>query len=269
MQTQVRIRQALSSLILFSSLLTGIISCDKKDHYQDTPAPAANRLQEYKNGDQFVRFDYNTNGTIRKVTMKNELTTNDNVIDYNITYNAAKKITLVQTSAGERMVPVYENNVLTRADIFEGTERTGFINYVFENNLLKRVTLYWGEGTDFMPFFELNHTHDNAGNTIETVALAATGPLQNRLDRLGHVKFLHDTKTNPLYEQKDLLELLLWQSVSQNNIRQEEHFDASLVLEDRYTYTYTYKSNGLPESAEVKNGLPGSTPATSRVDFIY
>jgi hypothetical protein len=261
-------KRTLSFLILFSSLLTGIVSC-KKEHNngQDTPAPAASIIQEYKNGDEFVRFEYNPDGSVKKATVSSELNTNGNIVDYNISYNAAKKISAIQTSAGEQIVPVYENGKLIRSDIFEGTERTGYTTYSFENDLLKRTTLYWGSGTDFEPFFELLFEHDNAGNTIKTIAMIATEQI-GHLERLGHVETKYDSKTNPLYAQKELMTLLL-QSASKNNVIQEDQFDANLLLEDRYIYTYTYKANGLPNHGEVKIGLPGQPPTISAVDFIY
>jgi hypothetical protein len=164
-------------------------------------------------------------------------------------------------------VPVYENGNLLRADVFEGNERTGYNNYYFQNGLLKRVTLYWGSGTDFLPYFEFDFKHDNAGNTIEAAAFIATGE-PGHLERMGHVEYQFDAKINPLHEQKELL-ALLYQSSSKNNIIKEDHFDSDLVLEDQFNYTYTYKSNGLPQSAEVKNGLPGQPPVISKVEYSY
>ena len=258
-------KKTLSHLILLSSLLTGAVSC-RHDH-QDTPVPAATTLTEYRNGDEFIRFEYNTDGTVKKATVSSDLNTNGNVVDYNISYNAAKKITVVETSAGERLVPVYENGNLIRADVFEGNERTGFNNYYFQNGLLKRLTLYWGSGTDYQPYFEFNFEHDNAGNTIEAVAFIASGE-PGHMVRMGHVEYHFDAKVNPLYDQKELM-ALLYQSASKNNITKEDHFDAQLTLEDQYNYTYTYQSNGLPQSAEVKNGLPGQPPVSSQVKYIY
>lgn len=89
-----------------------------------------------------------------------------------------------------------------------------------------------------------------------------------QLVRAGHITYKYDSKTNPLFGQKDLLVLLL-QSASKNNIIQEDHFDEHLTLEDRFTYNYTYKTNGLPQRAEVINGLPDENPTTSQVEYVY
>ena len=63
--------------------------------------------------------------------------------------------------------------------------------------------------------------------------------------------------------------MLIWEGVSKNNIAVEDVYDAQLVLQDRYTYSYTYKSNGLPEKADVQIGLPGQPSANSSVGFAY
>jgi hypothetical protein len=92
MQKRQTIRQTLSLLIVSSSLLAGIVSCKKdKDARQDTPAPAASRLSEYKNGDEFIRLTYNADGTVNKATLKSELNTTDNIVEYTISYSTTKK----------------------------------------------------------------------------------------------------------------------------------------------------------------------------------
>ena len=267
MQTFITARKNLSILLLLTAILF-ITSCQKEnDEPRHIPSPPTSAITEFKNGEEFIRFEYNADGTVKKATVSSELNTNGNIVDYNISYNPEKKIATVETSAGERIVPVYENGSLTRADVFEGVQRTGFINYLYQDGLLKRVTLYYGLNTQYEPFFELNFTHNDKGNTTETVAMAATG-VPGQLVRMGHVIYTHDAKVNPLYVHKDLLTLLL-QSVSKNNTIQEDHFDSNLALEERYVYTYSYKANGLPNHAEVKKGLPGQDPVTSQLEFIY
>jgi hypothetical protein len=267
MQTFTKTRKALSILVLSSSILF-LASCQKDhDNNDHRPVPAITAISEFKNGDEFIRFEYNTDGTVKKATVSNALSTNGNIVDYNITYSEAKKIAAAETSAGERIVPVYESDMMTRADVFEGNERTGYINYRYENNVLTRATLYWGQGTDYEPFFELAFTQNDKGNITETIAMAANGQ-PGQLIRMGHIAYTHDTGTNPLYEHKDLL-ALLFQSVSKNNIIQEDHFDSNLVLEDGYVYTYSYRLNGLPDHATIKQGLPGQQPVSSQLEFKY
>ena len=269
MQTKTKLRQTLSALILFTSLLAGVSSCkkDKGNDNNPAPQPATAKLSEYKDGEDVLKFDYNTDGSVKKITLKSEGTTNGNLIDYNISYTNDKKISTVLSSAGEKLVPVYENGLMTSVGVFEGDEKTGFTNYQYHNGLLKKATIFWGADTDFQAFLEFQFTYNNAGNLIRTDVMMATDVLGN-LEPAGHTLYQHDDKVNPLFPYKDIL-ALIWVAPSMNNIKQEDHFDADQQLEDRFTYTYTYKANGLPDHGESKSGLPGGPVTTTQIDFIY
>ena len=266
MQTTVKMKWA-PRFLLIISLMIFMGSCKKDKKDAPAPPPVAAKIQEYRDGDEFIRFNYNTDGTVRKATIKSELNTAGTIVDFNISYNGEKKISSISTSAGETIIPVYENNVMIRADNFVGSSRKGYTNYQFANGSLTKATIYQGQGTDFIPILEFDFTCNAAGNVTETVLFAGTD-VPGQMVRAGHVESQYDQKTNPLYEHKELL-ALLWHSVSKNNIVREDQFDANLSLEDQYFYTYTYKENGLPEHASVRKGLPGQPPATSDVNFIY
>jgi hypothetical protein len=267
MRIKTTLRQLIPAIILLGGVVTGTVSCQKDKKENPSPATGSGDLKEYKNGEDFIRFTYNADGSVKKATVKNDLVTDGNTLDYNVSYNAQKKISSVQTSAGERIEPVYENGVMVRADIFEGTERTGYTNYQYGNGKLITATLYWGSGNDFNPFFEFIFSYDNNGNLSRTVAMMATQVL-GQLTRIGHIDFQYDNKSNPLFAHNDLL-ALFWQTASKNNIVQEDHFDLNLVQEDKYVYTYTYKANGKPEHASVKQGLPGQPQTTSEIEYVY
>lgn len=259
----------LSHVFTASMLLFVMASC-KKDKSVDTgvtPPPAVT-LSEYRNDDEFAKFEYNADGSVKKVTMKSELNTNGAIVDYNVTYNANKKIKELVTSTGSKIVPVYAGNVLERADIFDGgTDRSGYTNYLYEGGNLKRATIYLMGVDDFEPMLEFNFEYNAAGNVIKTVVMVSNGE-PNKLVRAGHVEQQYDAKFNPLAAHKELL-ALLWHPTSKNNPTVEDHFDADLQPEDKTVYTYTYKANGYPENAQVKNGLPGGPQTTTNVQYIY
>ncbi len=267
MQKVTVVQQKIFRLFLVSSMLLTLVSCQKEKSANPSPAPATAKIKEYKNGDEFVHFTYNADGSIKKATVKSELNTDNDVIDFNITYNGQKKIAEVITGHGERIVPEYTNGVMTRANVFDGPLRTSFTNYLYEGNALKRATIYMNQGADFEPLLEFRFTYNAGGNLTESLALMATG-VPGQLVRAQHITYQFDQKPNPLYEYRDFL-ALLWQLVSKNNITREEHFDAGQNLEDISTYVYTYKPNGLPEHAVVTTGLPGQPPVTGTLDFIY
>ncbi len=268
MQTTIKMRRNQFSLALFSVLVLLVSSCKKDDNPNPAPPPPQQaKLQEYKDGEDFIRFQYNADGTLKKATVKNDINTNGDIVDFTITYNAAKVITKLNSSSGEEIVPVYENNVLTRADIFMAGERTGYTNYQFEGGNMKKATIYLGEGNDFLPILEFQYEYNANGNVTQGIIFIGTDN-PGQMIRAGHVDLQHDTKNNPLFAYKDFL-ALLWQGPSKNNVTVESVFDENLVLEDKYVYTYTYKANGLPEKANVVIGLPGQPGSTSTVGYTY
>ncbi len=269
MQRTMTNRPGFIALLFAGIVMTSFVSCKKdKSVSNGNNPPAATRLKEYKNGDDMVQFTYNPDGTIKKALVKTELNTSGDAVDFNITYDAQKKISEVMTTSGEKIVPVYENGSLSRADIFEGAVRTGYTNYHYETNQLKIATIYINDGAgDFQPILEFRFSYDANGNLNKSEVFMSTA-VPGQLVRAGHVTFQFDQKTNPLYANRDFL-ALLWQAASKNNVTKEEHFDANLQLEDVFTYVYTYKSNGLPEKATVSNGLPGQPPVISDVSFSY
>jgi hypothetical protein len=255
------------SSILFASIVLIAFSCKKDNDQKPPPPPAASKLAEYKNGEEFIRFQYNADGTVHKATVKSDVTTGGEITDFTISYFDDKKIASMLSSKGEKIVPVYEDNKMIRADRLQGNERTGYTSYYYKNGNLDFVNIYFGGGVSYELIFGFTFKYDNKGNLLENVAFLATGE-PGRMDRAGHIAYSHDAKTNPLYAHKDLLSLF-WLAVSKNNITEENHFDENLRPEDRFTYAYNYKSNGLPEQATVKQGLPGRPVTTSQVDFIY
>ncbi len=252
-----------------AALVSGTMSCKKdKDNSPQPPPdpiPAAQKLKEFKTGDEFIRFEYNAAGNVSKVTINSDINTGGTDIIYTVTYDGGKIAAL--TTNGEKIVPVYENNQLKRADFFENDVRIGYTNYLFENGLLKSATLYFGEDGDFQPALDFIHTYNAAGNITETITMVQ-GQQPGNMVRAGHINYQYDQKSNPLYLQRDLL-AIFWQSASKNNIVVEDHFDSDLNPEDKYVYQYQYNDKGLPKAAIVTQGMPGQPPVTSDISFIY
>lgn len=264
------IRKSIGGLLLMAVLASGTASCKKdKDNSPEptpTPNPAAQKLKEFKTGEEFIRFDYNAAGNVSKVIINSDdVNTGGNEMIYTVTYDGGKIASL--ESNGEKIVPVYENNLLKRADVFEANQRIGYTNYHFEGGLLKTATLYFGEDGDYQPALEFIFKHNTAGNITEMVTMV-TGEEPGQMIRAGHINYQYDQKTNPLYVHRDLL-AIFWQSASKNNIKVEEHFDSDLQLEDKFVYEYQYNNNGLPKTGVVTQGLPGEPPVINNISFIY
>ena len=162
MKIKSTIQQSALSFLLFAGLLSGTASCKKDKNENSTPPPATERIKEFKTGDEFVRFDYSAAGDVDKVIIKTDANTGGATLTYAVTYGAGKKIASLETP-GEKIVPVYENNSMTRADIFQDNERVGYTAYQYENGAIKRATIYFGEENDFNPFLEFIFAHNARG----------------------------------------------------------------------------------------------------------
>ena len=137
------ISKSVTGFLLLAGLLTGATSC-KKDKDENTTPPPVNteRIKEFKTGEEFIRFEYTTAGEVNKVIIKTDANTGGATLTYNVAY-AGNKIASLETP-GERIVPVYENNVMKRADIFQDNERVGYTAYYYENSCIeKSYHLFW------------------------------------------------------------------------------------------------------------------------------
>jgi hypothetical protein len=267
MQIKTSIRKSLSAFLLLAGLTAATVSC-KKDKNDDggtpPPPPAAAKLKEFKTGEEFIRFEYNASGSVTKVTMKNDVTTGDATEVFNVLY-AGNKITSLESNS-QKFVPVYENNVITKADIFQDNEKVGYTTYQYENGSLKKATIHAGEANQFIAVLEFIFTYAS-GNITEMQTMMLDGE-SGQMVHAGHITYQYDQKSNPLFAQKDLL-VLFWLSPSKNNVAVENHFDANQQPEDKFVYNYTYNNNGLPKSAVVTQGLPGQPTTTENVEYIY
>ena len=253
--------------MLFTVLLSGLSSC-KKDKDEPAPQqPASELLKQYKTGEEYIKFSYNTGGRVSFVDIRSDLNTGGEEVKYAVGYSETNAISSLEGDNGQLIVPVYENGQIIRADIYENNDRIGYTSQQFENNRLSIATLYAATDDGFEGAFEFRFAYNAAGNITQTVALL-NGGQPGVMVRAGHIDFEYDQKTNPLYAQKDLL-VLFWQGASKNNVILENHFDSHLQPEDRYSYVYSYLPNGLPEKATVTIGFPGQPATTTQVNYSY
>jgi hypothetical protein len=256
-------------LALILGLTMTLFSCkkDKDNEPGPGPGPSTAQIAEFRTGDEYVKFNYNGDGTVKEVIINSELNTQGNETRYDLTYTGDKKIAALSDGAGTQIIPEYENGKMVRANIMDGAERIAFTNYQYTNGNLSNATVYAADDDDFTMALAFEFNFNAAGNVTETAAFIPNG-IPDHLERAGHINYQYDNHTNPLYAQRDIL-ALFWQAVSKNNVTLENHFDADGVAEDRYQYTYTYNSKGLPQIGQVIIGLPNTTPTLMSVNFTY
>jgi hypothetical protein len=254
-----------STALLFALVVstTLIFSSCKKP----TSEPqASTKLKSAKSPDNEISFTYNTNGTIKTAAVKNDLVTSGDLVNYEVSYNAAGKIKEIVSDEDIRIVPIYQNGVLAEAsfETLAGVEL--FVTtYSYQNNFLKSVTINSAAGQAWLKFVFTN----NAAGNVEKTEFFSQNPLNpGEFVSGGTVTYTYDSKTNPLYAAKDLLHLL-WAPATPNNAISEIHKDNNNVLEETVNYTYQYHSNAVPKSAVMQSTVVGQQPVNSTITFTY
>lgn len=259
-------KQAIAALLLFPALLFTASSCKKeKDKNSDTPNSTI-RVAEVKNEDHQVNFFYDGTGRVNKVQVKSDLNLSDDIMEFQVSYQN-NQITKLSAVNGDELIPVYKDGKMVRADYYIENARIGYTVYQYENDQLNRVTIYLGTQPDYEPYLGFDFEYNATGHVSRSISFVRTA-IPGQLKRSGHVDFTYDNQVNPLFEHRQLLSLF-WETVSANNILQENHFDAILAPSDRFVYNYTYKSNGLPEKAAITIGLPGQPATTRTLSYRY
>lgn len=254
-----------STALLFALVVSTTLifsSCKKNTSESFT----STRLKTAMSPDNQITFTYNANGTIKTAAVKNDLVTSGDLVNYEISYNAAGKISEITSDEDIRIVPIYQNGVLAEAsfETLDGMEL--FVTtYSYQNNLLKSVEINSAAGQAWLKFVFTN----NAAGNVEKTEFFSQNPLnQNEFISGGTVTYTYDNKTNPLFSAKDLLHLL-WAPATPNNTITEIHKDSNNDLEETVNYTYQYHSNGVPKSAVMQSTVVGQQPVNSTITFTY
>jgi len=232
-------KNILFAFCLISIPATTITSCNK-DAIQRSAATRVANISKYNNGNEFIQFEYNTDASVKKVTVKSELSTAGDATDFLVSYNDDKNIKELTANDG-KIVPVYTNGLLTRADIIQYNKKIAFTDYTYEGNKLKAITIYYNEEEGNIPVLQFNFSYNNAGNISETVTMMADGA-KGKLTYAGSNKMDYSSSINPLYEYNNLL-MLLWQPASKNNVATERRYNKNHNASAKNNYYYTFQNN--------------------------
>ncbi len=253
-----------------AALLLGLIvsttflfsSCKKSSE----ESVQSTRIKAVVSPDNEVIFTYNPNGSIKTAAVKNSFATSGDRITYEITYNAAGKISEITSDEDVRIVPIYTNGVLAEASFETMAGIELFVTtYSYENGLLKSAEIETSAG---LPWTKFMFQYNAAGNVTKTETFLAN-PLQgNQLEFAGSITYTYDDKLNPLHAAKEFLHLL-WIPSSPNNALTEIHKDENNELEETVNYTYQYHKNNTPKSAVMQSTVVGENPVNSNLTFTY
>lgn len=262
-------KNLINRTVIGAAFITSLfLSSCKKENNEPKPE-VSTTIKKVAADDESMMFEYNADGTIRKATIRDNETTNGDVINYTVSYNAGKQITEVTGDNNEKIIPVYENGVLVRSYLKTSLgEELGFTEYEDFNATNKAASFYTEIGGVVYPITMLLFKYDASGN-IEKTSFYVQNPLAaNSLVITGSITYSYDTKTNPLSKAGDFLKLL-WIAVPKNNVLSEIHKDKDGTLEETVEYTYQYSSNGNPVSGTVKRSPAGGVTETKNIQFTY
>lgn len=265
--------------IVFASIVIAFSSCSKNDDNnplpnpaptpipQPVPVPRATNLVEFKNGEEFIRFEYDGAGKIKKAIVNNKLVSTGQPTTYEVIFHPDGNLAGLFANNGERIEPVYEDDVLVRSIYYFDNIQQSYTNFYFDNGQLKIATLYNSMNGQSEPFFEFRYEYNAAGNVTERVTMMTDG-VPGHMVRAGMDRYDYDEKASPLYAQKELL-AILWQTASKNNVKFEREYDAAGNIQKETFLNYNYNAAGQPLSATVKIQVPGEPEENTQVNFTY
>jgi len=234
-------KNILFAFYLFVIPVILFVFCKKEEVINHaTDVTPVKKITRYSNGDEFIQFEYNNNETIKKVTIKNNVSTAGEVTSFDVTYNNDKTIKELTAADSEKIVAQYKDDLLTSADIIQNGKKVAFTNYDYESGNLKYISIYYCEEEANIPVLKLIFNYNNSGNVTEITTLYADGK-EGDLTYAGKAKMQYDTNTNSLYQYKDIL-ALFWQPASKNNLIIEDRYNKDQSEVGKYSYAFTYQN---------------------------
>ena len=267
---------------LLSLVLLSITAC-KKDKDPHSPIPPSKKQKLVKiqeSPDDYTSFDYNTDGTLQKMTVSNRF--DNGLIVYSLTlkYGADKKIDQAVYNNGNTIKFFYENGLLTKTALAD--EKGVLINiqtYIYDYK--KRLTTFTvfgpfplddgAPGTSYKPVLKTEYTYFNVNDSLVHEAVVyKRNPATKQMDKWTIVRSdSYDDKKNPLAELGDF-SLALFQEVSKRNVTSGGIYDADYILEEYTENDYTYREDGYP-SANVQKSWDsrGTIPTILNIIYTY
>jgi hypothetical protein len=170
-------------------------------------------------------------------------------------------------SNGTKIKVTYTGDLITKAEMLNGTVKYAETVYEYNGTNLKSSTISIVDHSGSIPYFKSEFTFNNAGNVTRSDVLMYD-PLLDRLEPTGYVLNQYDTKKNPFVVLSDV-NLIFWQIASKNNVVKQEYFNKNGAADEVVETTYTYSVLDFPVRATVKETQPGQQPVTSTVTFKY
>ena len=264
-------------LVAVTGLIVLLSAC-KKDKADDNPAPAPAKklVRVEENANSYLNFEYNSDGTLKKVVVALDEEDGPSVKVLTLAYGENKKISRIDTEEGFHINYRYEDGNLMSTEVKDAQNQTISASaFAYENGRLVNFGEFYPfpaeDGSDIITHKrvrEMKYTYHADGN-IRTVTTSLLNPLTDQLEKAGsRVYDSYDGKKNPIASQKEF-SLGFFQEFSSANIINEKVFDGDGAMEETIERTYTYDANGFPLTSVEKTTPAGQPAQTKNFKFIY
>ena len=159
-------------LFVFFGAALMISSCKKHSETGGDPgAPSKKLIRLEENATNYSTFDYNTDGTLKKMTSVEDDAEGTETTVINYTYNAQGKISESNIDGAIQFKYLYANNKVDKLEMFTGNMKVIYYVFEYNNNKLSKITKYTNEGTGTNEDFKLSGrtecSYFDNGNTKE------------------------------------------------------------------------------------------------------
>lgn len=247
-----------------------LLTACKKDPVEQPVQPTVNKLEKVSMEGNELSLAYNSDGSIRAITLSDDLITGGGPNTYTVAYGVGNKISSLTSTDGHRIVPFYVGNQLTHSEVrLPAGSLASVIEYGWQGGKLATAWVkipQVGAAPD-LRLFKFEFTQSATGNITES-RYYLPHPVTGNWQLAGSTRFAHDANRNPLLPVADFM-LLLLQPVSANNILQERHYDGVNTLEETVSYAFTYNAAQLPSRATVTIRATGQAEVVKQLLFTY
>ena len=244
------------------------LSSCKKENSEEPQSPAVPlQLTQFTDGDDVTSFEYNADGSLKTIKLKNDPVSTDDNVTYTVKYTANKKMDELTGSNGVTLKLTYTNNLLSRMEAFDGTYKFAETTYEYNGSVMKSSLISLVDNNVSVPFFKGEFTFNAAGNMIRSNSFVYN-PLTDKLESAGYVINQFDNKVNPFSSVSEVI-TIFWQVTTKNNITMQQYFDKDGKAEEVVETTYTYNAHGYPTRATIRETQAGQQPVTSTVLYTY
>lgn len=266
-------------LFVLATTMTVMMSACTKEGSSNNPGtdpgPNGQKLSkmEYTDG-SFHAIEYNTGGSVKKVTYSTNYGGSTQVNVYTFAY-ANNLLSELVMEDGSRFKHVYTGQTLSKIEVYEkGGNMVAYYEYTFKDGKLWRTDAFYripGTPGGISPKVAMRTELEYYANgNIKKTIQYFRDPLTDALEKTDEY-FIQDYddkhNTTILFENNPFVFLDYMNNF--NNPLKMLHYNGTGQLEETTTYTYTYNSQGNPTTRKAVTVAAGQPDDVENVKIYY